>query len=191
MTKSATSSNKTKMLTAGTLTLVTSIAAILCALMAFVLVKPFEAGNTEDLTKETTTEAEWDIRGHLCTMTPYKYAKTGSSEAYTAPAGCKLVSLDLMARHGSRYPTARTVGVIKSLEKFTETHNTSLKMPWMRNWISPFTMEDEGQLSQMGIQEHINLGKHFLQKFPSILQGCNTTNIRFKATFVNKLFSIY
>lgn len=181
--------SRIKMITAGMLTMTTFMALVFCVLMSFVRIRSFEVEDAAAALMEgTTADAKWDIRGHLSTMTPYKYAKTGSNSTYVAPAGCTLVSVDLVARHGSRFPTPRTIEIIKSLETFTRTHNSTLKLPWMHNWTSPFRIEDEGKLSQMGIQEHYNLGKHFLQMFPSVIQKCNTTNIHFKSTFVNNTY---
>ena len=180
--------SRLRTITAEMLTLTAFMALVFCVMMSFVRVRLFEAEDAAaTFMDNATADARWDIREHLSTMTPYKYAATGSNSTYVAPPGCTLVSVDLVARHGSRFPTPRTIEIIKSLETFTKTHGTTLKLPWMHDWVSPFTIEDEGKLSQMGIQEHYNLGKHFLQMFPSIVKNCNTSNIHFESTFVKKI----
>lgn len=181
--------SKIKMVTAWTLALTTFMALAFCVLMSFVRIRSFEVEDATAaavLTGATAADSGWDIRGHLSTMTPYKYAATGSNSTYAAPAGCTLVSVDLVARHGSRFPTPRTIGTIKSLEAFVRAHNSTLNLPWMRGWVSPFRIEDEGRLSQMGAQEHYDLGRHFRQMFPGIVQDCDATKVRFRSTFVKR-----
>lgn len=179
--------SKTKMIAMGTLSLVTFMATVFCVLVSFVRIRQVEVDDAAVLMGSgVVAGTNWDLRGHLSTMTPYKYARTGTADTYTPPPPvCRLVSIDLVARHGSRHPTPRTIGIIKSLEAFTRTHSATLKLPWMRNWVSPFTDENEGKLSHMGVQEHYDLGKHFRRMFPSIFQRCNTTDLHFKSTFVN------
>ena len=173
--------------TAGVLTVVALLALWFCLTINSVKIKPLEVDAPAELMKKPSEAEKWDLRGHLSSMTPYKYAKTGARDMYVPPVGCELVSVDLVARHGSRFPTLRTTGRIKSLEAFVRSHNATLTMPWMRNWTSPFFVQDEGKLSPMGIQEHRNLGKHFSRMFPSILRHCNLTKAHYTSTFVTNL----
>jgi len=112
--------------------------------------------------------SEWDIREHLASMTPYEWAGSGGAiTPYTPPFGCELLSLYLVARHGSRYPTSKNIKAFDKLAELLARHSGEVTQPWMVGWRNPFQDDDQGLLSQRGIDEHVGLGKRFAARFKS------------------------
>lgn len=127
----------------------------------------------------------WNIKSHLSTLTPYKYSVNGANVSYTVPDRCEPIYIDAVFRHGSRYPTSGSIKEIASLMEFVHKFNDSLKLPWMKTWENPFIAENNGRLSETGIQEHYDLGTRFVKRYKSLLSPYNPNRILFTSTYVN------
>ena len=114
-----------------------------------------------------TALCEFNIVSHLSGMTPYADSSPGSSNNYVPPESCRLVGLDGVFRHGSRYPSRRAAASFRNLEPLLKEYNSSLLIPWMRNWRSPYDNATAELLCRRGIEEHFGLGYRHRRFFPS------------------------
>lgn len=70
---------------------------------------------------------------------------------------CHLSHVEVVARHGTRYPTARWITLCLSLERLTAA---PLAPPWLRAWSCPFLPPSAGELAAPGMRElHLQGGR--------------------------------
>eukprot|EP00727_Mastigamoeba_balamuthi_P013563 m51a1_g883 hypothetical protein (456) ;mRNA; f:888592-890308 len=95
------------------------------------------------------------------TKTPYPEA-AGDAALPTPPGGCEPVYLDLVCRHGSRYPTSSTLGAIRGLEDLL-----ALARP-------AGGRRRRGAVARVGGVVEVPLrgiGRRFAERFPSLLSS--------------------
>lgn len=84
-------------------------------------------------------DSSWNMRYHVSTKTPYW--PQGSAEEYTAPpSSCEPKVLNLLARHGSRYPGSSDITKFADLAAIMQA-NAQYYLPeysWMASWASPY-----------------------------------------------------
>lgn len=131
--------------------------------------------------------AGWDVRDHMASMTTYERRQGPRATGdYEAPAGCRLVSLDMVLRHGSRFPTGKHVKLIASLERFLNAYKEDLKLEWLKTWRAPFAMEDEGLLCGRGVAELRALGLNASRDFRAAVLPYNANEVAFTCTFKSR-----
>ena len=129
----------------------------------------------------------WDVRSHMASSTPYDFRTSPLPDyPYQPPEGCTLVSVELLARHGSRYPTTDVWLQITSLESLLNKYKDQLRVPWMKTWKNKIPLKSTGLLSELGISEHQRLGQNFSTMFKSALSPYNPNVIRFRSTHVSR-----
>lgn len=96
---------------------------------------------------------------------------------------CQIVHLNLILRHGSRFPT---VSWSKQIAAFGNTlknnPETVKRFPFLQYWETPFPEEQAGLLSDLGEEEHIALGKRFGKRFSLLFDG-DLENIFYGVTY--------
>ena len=131
--------------------------------------------------------AGWDVRDHMASMTTYERRQSVRATGdYAAPAGCRLVSLDMVLRHGSRFPTGKHVKTAKSLEQLLDAYRGDLKLEWLKTWRSPFKMEDQGLLCGRGVAELRTLGANASRDFRAAVLPYNANEVAFTSTFKSR-----
>jgi multiple inositol-polyphosphate phosphatase/2,3-bisphosphoglycerate 3-phosphatase len=110
------------------------------------------------------TAGEWDLKQHLGSKTPY-FPHQNYSEYTPVPPQCQVVHLNLLARHGSRYPTSGDIKQFNKLQKIIATYGDAIPYQWMRDWVNPFELEHSGFLTVQGEFEHYELAKRMEQYF--------------------------
>ncbi|EGC30892.1 hypothetical protein DICPUDRAFT_7448, partial [Dictyostelium purpureum] len=118
---------------------------------------------------------------HLSTKTPYykltedsdndsNSGSAGSSEdsASSIPPQCKLVSIDLLARHGSRLPVESSIIRLNQMaaDIYQYQDKISKQFHWIFNWTVPYPKDIAGNLITQGQFEHYNISKRLLNKYP-------------------------
>ena len=58
------------------------------------------------------------------------------------PAQCKAVFVNLLARHGTRYPTSSDINKLNSLQSKLQQYGSLLlpQFSWLKNWTNPFRL---------------------------------------------------
>ena len=131
--------------------------------------------------------AGWDVRDHMASMTTYERRQSARAAGdYKAPAGCRLVSLDMVLRHGSRYPTGKHVKTSKSLEQLLDAYKSDLTLDWLKTWRTPFKMDDQGLLCARGVAELRALGANASRDFGAAVLPYNANEVAFTCTFKSR-----
>ncbi|PNH08894.1 Multiple inositol polyphosphate phosphatase 1 [Tetrabaena socialis] len=121
-----------------------------------------------------TMARAFDVRRHLGTKTRYAFrlALPGAPSIYKAPEpeGYEAVHLYLVARHGTRFPTADRMNQINSLDRLFRDAGNTADHPWLRNWTAPFpdTTFMGGELHAIGADELWGLAYRLRRRFPSL-----------------------
>jgi hypothetical protein len=94
----------------------------------------------------TTTTGSWsqssstfDIRNHLNTKTPYWEQRPPTRPA-PPPSGCRVVNVNLIARHGTREPTSKDISRLNALAAKCHQYARYITNPafaWMKTWQNP------------------------------------------------------
>jgi len=130
---------------------------------------------------------DWDVRNHMASMTAYENRQCARLDGdYQPPEGCKLVSYDMVLRHGSRNPTEKNIVMIKSLHGIIQKYKDQVKMDWMKSWEPEFPIDNQGLLSQRGIAEHRELGKNTSIFFKDAVLPYNANEVQFTCTYKDR-----
>ncbi|KDP44713.1 hypothetical protein JCGZ_01213 [Jatropha curcas] len=125
-------------------------------------------------------DQSFDVRQHLSTVTRYGAVKDlpSPSESSHIATGCTPIHLNLVARHGTRSPTAKRMRELDRLASHLEElirdaneRNLSLqKLPtWLQSWTSPWKGKLKGgQLISKGEDELYDLGLRTRERFPDL-----------------------
>ncbi|KAF6248610.1 histidine phosphatase superfamily [Scenedesmus sp. NREL 46B-D3] len=124
------------------------------------------------------SSSSFDIKEHLSTKAPYvhRVRVQGAPSLYDVPdpSGYKPVFLYLLARHGSRWPTAKRMRQINSLQTlFRAAHSTDPTLAWTNNWTSPVADVPylAGELHPEGEAELEGLARRLRGRFPGLAAG--------------------
>ena len=86
---------------------------------------------------------------------------------------CVALRLDLVARHGTRYPSSSTFRDISDLERTLLSLKPFLPssgpLSWMATWTNPFTVGESGQLAPRGQMEHYHMSKRYFRRLPVLI----------------------
>eukprot|EP00898_Chlorokybus_atmophyticus_P003882 jgi/Chlat1/4495/Chrsp29S04429 len=129
------------------------------------------------LLDETDTS---DVRQHCSTFTRYSAAVAAQNKTALppVPATCSPVHINLVARHGTRYPTLKKLRAIQVLAKELQAQTQGLdsvssKFPeWLKEWHSPWENVTwlAGQLHQHGEEEMHDIGFRWRERYPQLLK---------------------
>eukprot|EP01133_Synstelium_polycarpum_P002441 gene2441-2774_t len=104
------------------------------------------------------------------------------------PAQCTLQRLDLVARHGNRMPVLSDIVKLDQMVSDISPYSASIPpaYQWMINWTVPYPTTQAGYLILEGEQEHYDLSKRFLDRFPSFFQPYTPSLYNLSSTFVSR-----
>jgi len=129
----------------------------------------------------------FDIRDHLASLTPYENRLSPRPQGhYDPPEGCQLVSLDMVLRHGSRYPTDKNIIAIEGLRKLIDEYQSQVKMDWMKSWQPQFSMDIQGLLCPRGVDEHRHLGINVSRFFHDAVLPYSPNEVKFTCTYKDR-----
>lgn len=124
------------------------------------------------------------------TKTPYFWDRSTSevipdnSFSTTTNNGqtCQITGLNLLLRHGARFPTLKWIQRISDLHRrLSVVTSVTSKFPFLSKWSNPFQEAKEGLLSSVGANEMKHLGRRFGKRFKVVLNG-KTEEIKFAVT---------
>uniref|UniRef100_A0A6B2L4L5 Multiple inositol polyphosphate phosphatase 1 n=1 Tax=Arcella intermedia TaxID=1963864 RepID=A0A6B2L4L5_9EUKA len=112
-----------------------------------------------------------EIRSMLNTKSPYP-GGAGFRSSKDFDVDCinpKLIHYNLLARHGTRFPTTGDLNNFAKLQKkVKDILGQQIQNPnynWIKSWVSPYNPNYQGLLSDVGEWEHYNISKRFLSHF--------------------------
>lgn len=104
---------------------------------------------------------------------------------------CTLEGLNILFRHGSRYPTIKLIQeMTKLIAKLKKNRAVVFRLPFLKQYLNPFAEKKEALLSPLGKTEMLQLGQRFAKRFHTILAG-NLDNINFTVTSLARTRSSY
>lgn len=104
-------------------------------------------------------QCDWNVQEHLGTKTPYW--SENSTTPTPVPAGCNIVHLDLLCRHGARYPSSGDIKSLNTLTSLIKQYNAQISdnYPYIKAWTNPY--DQAGILDLAGQQELYQMGMRF------------------------------
>lgn len=104
---------------------------------------------------------------------------------------CQIEGLNLLLRHGARYPTIKWIKRMSALQTRLQSNSfISLNHPFISKWNNPFAESQAGILSALGEKEMTILGGRFGKRFQVLLEG-KIDQIKFAVTYRNRTKSSY
>ena len=105
--------------------------------------------------------------------TPYYWARNVTSgvpeDAWSSVSysgvNCSVFYVDILSRHGARYPTSSWVHDMPNLQKKLIQNNVN--STFIKVWVNPFPEASAGQLSTLGAIEGFEFGKQIASNFKS------------------------
>lgn len=114
-------------------------------------------------------------------------ASNNVANSQSAPrAECSPVFVNVMQRHGARFPSYSNIIRILDVHKKILDNSAFLSKKYdnIKLWKNPFLIEDEKQLSIVGIAEQYALGKRYGMRFSDLLH--NSGECAFKSMCTEK-----
>ncbi|TPX36663.1 hypothetical protein SmJEL517_g01368 [Synchytrium microbalum] len=101
------------------------------------------------------------------------------SQVQDAPARCELQQIQLVTRHGTRYPTFDWYSKFRQLESHFEKHHEVLKKrhPYLAAWRMPFDDEMEGQLTESGLEEMRRMAIRLKKRNPTFFASLKPMDV--------------
>jgi len=108
---------------------------------------------------------------HYGTKTPYK---PGNLQNVQTPSGCLPVHINMLLRHGSRFPSdGNKEQMTVLLEKLNKIHSQgfqykNLTLPWTLSEV--YSIADGSELAPLGEKEMYNIGRRFRDRFSTLFR---------------------
>ena len=102
--------------------------------------------------------------------TPYKFMENLNLQVERPNPHCKAIQLNMVHRHGNRYPSSKDVRIISTMaDKINQaidkiSPEINLQLPWK----NPFTERQDKLLSKVGENELYQIAKRLRARFPEI-----------------------
>ena len=139
-------------------------------------------GTSSQVLKRDSTQ-----RVAFSTKTPYKFEENLSTKIHR-PEGCVASQLNMVIRHGTRYPSANDIIKIdKMLDKmkgFTSDKEFVTQLSRLGiALVNPYSVAEEKELAVVGDLEMYNIGSRFRQRLPELFTGTfKMTDFKFRST---------
>eukprot|EP00474_Spongospora_subterranea_P000291 CRZ00749.1 hypothetical protein [Spongospora subterranea] len=114
----------------------------------------------------------FEIEKHLSTNTPYYRSSNPLSNPNHA-GSCELHQVNMVIRHGSRFPTKKTIELASQLHRHIHSNPSlsNVSVPdWLLSWAPEFAHDDAGELTTLGMEEQYNLAQRLQQRFPEVFK---------------------
>ncbi|TPX66933.1 hypothetical protein SpCBS45565_g04081 [Spizellomyces sp. 'palustris'] len=115
-------------------------------------------------------ETAFDVSRHLGSKGPYPYRATMKTPPLSdPPKGCRFQQVQLIARHGTRYPSVKEILSFDKLVQIFHQHRDDVRAPpWLHDWVNPFIPEDNNLLALIGEDEMYWLGKRAAKRYKGL-----------------------
>jgi multiple inositol-polyphosphate phosphatase/2,3-bisphosphoglycerate 3-phosphatase len=120
-------------------------------------------------------ELSFELEHHLSTKTPYWIIDQQSSyDTSHASEFCPdlPIHINLLARHGIRFPTKGDIEDFVHLEKILSQYGyliSNSNFSWLTEWKCPYKLSESGLLTARGEREHYDLAKRLAHRFDPFL----------------------
>lgn len=141
------------------------MASYLWLVVCFLFLKAVEARSTVPPTPPPS------FYNYFSDKTPYHFI----AKSLEKPEGCEPVHLNMLLRHGSRYPSSlhlkKIKDVVESINRFFPDNSTFQYKKLILPWTLPLDYEQAAnkELAHSGEREMYKIAKRYLATFPSVL----------------------
>jgi len=113
--------------------------------------------------------SQWTIRHHLGTQSPYW--SENSTTPSPAPEGCSPIHLNLLSRHGVRFPTKGDISSLTELAGLVQQYNKYIpdSFAYIKNWTNPYPVTQQGFLAFSGEEELFLMGQRYNNTYYPVL----------------------
>lgn len=113
-------------------------------------------------------DIDW-IRQHLASKSPYPTTRVPSVDTITK--SYSLEQLQLVIRHGTRYPSDGDTKDIADILALLQTSKNTSALPWLKSYQNIYTPERSGMLSGLGQSEEYLHGRRVARSFPELIDA--------------------
>ncbi|KAL1920288.1 uncharacterized protein VTP21DRAFT_1434 [Calcarisporiella thermophila] len=152
------------------------VLCILFAIITWFIAHPLITLPRPKQPQDSNEEEEWIAR-RLGTNSPYPLGGEVAEPA-KGPEGCDLVHIQIISRHGARYPSIRDINAFTRLSAVISKFTFPPQFTWLSRWNNPFPPELENRLSPRGEQDMYLLGKRVSQRYAQLLDNAGSTEVR-------------
>ncbi|KAI8388708.1 histidine phosphatase superfamily [Radiomyces spectabilis] len=111
-------------------------------------------------------DVDW-VAQHLAARSPYPTKHIASKDIL--PEGYTLEQMQLIVRHGTRYPEKDDVEEIEAALQLLRTSSNRTAVGWVDDYVNPFDMEHEGLLDSKGVEEQYLHGRRIAESYPTFI----------------------
>ncbi|KAF0692568.1 Aste57867_16380 [Aphanomyces stellatus] len=104
----------------------------------------------------------------LGSKTPYYSQTLPLEDELPPPPSCKPIQINMVVRHGTRYPTEKVIRSISAVAKKLQDHSRVLPS-WLEEWDVDvyYPLHQSGMLASTGVDELVALGTRMRRKYAS------------------------
>ena len=148
-----------------------SLTAIMVAL-SFCLIVLLCAFSFSSLGRASTVEDNAKATKTFSTKTPYKYEEYLSTEV-SRPEGCLASQINMVFRHGTRYPSSNDIRKVDKMLKTLEGYSADVDFKKQLSrlgiqLVNPYEEKIEKELAVVGDRELYGIGLRFQKRFPEL-----------------------
>ncbi|KAI8800273.1 histidine phosphatase superfamily [Cladochytrium replicatum] len=134
------------------------------------------------LAASAAAQASWQLREHLGSKSPYSPPAENETVVSPLPETCRVIHLQVVGRHGTRFPGMKDTLGCQGLEKvpFNIKLSHNLKESLM-SWSCPFPIKKIGLLARAGEYEVYELGRRLGRRYPNRVYSPTFVKIRSSA----------
>ena len=101
---------------------------------------------------------------------------------FESSSPCTPIHLQILARHGSRYPGKSDTDNAKILLNKIQGKVQALHFRELNQWTLPYSNEQIMELAQLGVEEQMSIGYRYAEKFGEFLKNCSYNEYEFQSS---------
>lgn len=124
------------------------------------------------------------LDAHMSTKTKYPPPPLSAETelATNDRSSCRVVQLNWVVRHGTRFPTIKDITRIdRTIDRLRR--RTTASDHWTRRWTSPYSVDAAGWLAPVGVAELAAMGARVRERFGAQLGSFDPARVAIEATW--------
>ncbi|TIA68763.1 hypothetical protein E3P92_03881 [Wallemia ichthyophaga] len=153
-------------------------------------VKQPASGVYKPRARDAASAAEFDVTGHWGVLTPYRSAPAILDSSPLPPPGCSVDGINVVHRHGSRYPTpsANPAKFAEKLSKAVADSNNTVEFTGEIEFMAEWTYKlGSAILTPIGRTEESDSGSSFRTNYGYLLNGFTEHKPVFRTTTQSRM----